>query len=959
MTDQPSPPCFDCAADPIGRLREMFVDLVQRQRIDLGQDPAARPVFTKLHGVASARWEPLPGLPPELAVGVFGMGPRQAWVRFSSDAQPADPDLRSTCGVAIKLFDVTGPKLLGDGTTQDFLLQDHDVFFVDTVVDMCEFTEAGVVGGDYRPYLDTHPTTKRILDEMRTVVSSVLSTTYWSGLPYALGDRFVKYKLVPRASIAGPPPDDANYLATDLATRLRADEYRFDFMVQLRTDAEAMPLDRATVRWDEAVSPPIHVATLVLPRQDVGARGQAAYGENLAFNPWHSLAEHSPQGSIAEARRVVYAASADQRRTANGVGLQEPGPARQPSSGSEIGDDRCIVRAAIHPTIGIARVGNSDEEFVIGPEVVRPEPLEPGSYRDTVGALKRQAARFRVYGLNASGAPVRELTGDADADVTWEVHLANGKAAWYEFQIALDIPEADSASATNLRNPTVSDRSALVIDPGPRSVSGADRSGPDLRFDSGSFMGTPVYLGELRTDEAGRLMVLGGRGVSSSFDDSRAFTFANNDGWHDDVSDGPVRATVRYQGVELPVDPAWVLVAPPNYAPLQKSVRTMWDLMRDVAITAGKLAAPMRPSFEDDLRPIFERLSDLQWVNAGFAAAFGWEGPFDLASPRWLARLSDPTSTNRETRLVIANSFRDFAVDAWSPKPWPWLYGDAMNNPPAETPRQHASLTDTQLRFLDQWAEGDFEADYDPSRTWSPPIDEVPIEDQPAMLDRASLEFCLADAFHPGCEMTWPVRHWSMYAAPWRLAHAKPDAVEPSYGAAIDSSIVTAPVGPLGPQRPGGLTRWMAVPWQTDTASCRSGYDSTYDTYVPTFWPARVPNEVLSAEHYDIVMDTDRPLADRMAAFTNRAPWLRGLDLTATYAEQINRMIARFGELGVVEQRPGPGDDAFPATMQVEDEVRRLRRETADARPAAAGSGADLAHTDKARRFPHGLRRRP
>lgn len=40
--------------------------------------------------------------------------------------------------------------------------------------------------------------------------------------------------------------------------------------------------------------------------------------ENLAFNPWHSLAEHSPLGSISDARRLAYAASAKVRRAANG-----------------------------------------------------------------------------------------------------------------------------------------------------------------------------------------------------------------------------------------------------------------------------------------------------------------------------------------------------------------------------------------------------------------------------------------------------------------------------------------------------------------------------------------------------------------------------------------------------------------------------------------------------------------
>ena len=41
----------------------------------------------------------------------------------------------------------------------------------------------------------------------------------------------------------------------------------------------------------------------------------------------------------------------------------------------------------------------------------------------------------------------------------------------------------------------------------------------------------------------------------------------------------------------------------------------------------------------------------------------------------------------------------------------------------------------------------------------------------------------------------------------------------------------------LGAQGPGGLTRWMAVPWRTDTANCRSGYDKTYDAHIPPSGP--------------------------------------------------------------------------------------------------------------------------
>jgi len=263
-----------------------------------------------------------------------------------------------------------------------------------------------------------------------------------------------------------------------------------------------------------------------------------------------------------------------------------------------------IVRAAIYPSIGVARIGNSEDVFC-GPEVTDPAPAAPGFYRDAKGALKRQAARFRVYGLDLNGRAVAELTS-ANAKITWTVHLANKKAAWYQFQLAQDIPEAASADPQNLRNAAISDRASLMIDPGPRQISGPDiQGGSEHTFDTGGFIGTRVYLGEIRTDKAGRLIVVGGKGNSASHDGKPARDFANNDGWHDDTSDGPVTAVVELDGKKLEVDPAWIVVGPPNYAPMRKSVRTMWDLMRDVAIQAGTLKAPDEPSFQHDIRPLF------------------------------------------------------------------------------------------------------------------------------------------------------------------------------------------------------------------------------------------------------------------------------------------------------------------------------------------------------------------
>jgi hypothetical protein len=67
----------------------------------------------------------------------------------------------------------------------------------------------------------------------------------------------------------------------------------------------------------------------------------------------------------------------------------------------------------------------------------------------------------------------------------------------------------------------------------------------------------------------------------------------------------------------------------------------------------------------------------------------------------------------------------------------------------------------------------------------------------------------------------------------------------------------------------------MAVPWQGDTVFCRSGYDPEFDPFVPTFWPARVPNHVLTQDEYAIVMNESLPRAQRLEAFSQRRHWVR------------------------------------------------------------------------------------
>src|SRR5262249_15756695 len=142
--------------------------------------------------------------------------------------------------------------------------------------------------------------------------------------------------------------------------------------------------------------------------------------------------------------------------------------------------------------------------------------------------IKRQGARFRIYEYNDEGGllrPVREITGALDdvAKITWTVQLVNRKAA---------APLIFTKGDRNLGVP----RKKRIIDSGMQSISGPG-AGP-VRL-QGTFQAThtspvDVPLGDLRTDDAGRLIVLGGFGKSFSPTGRALQDTFNNDDWCDD-----------------------------------------------------------------------------------------------------------------------------------------------------------------------------------------------------------------------------------------------------------------------------------------------------------------------------------------------------------------------------------------------------------------------------------------
>jgi hypothetical protein len=139
------------------------------------------------------------------------------------------------------------------------------------------------------------------------------------------------------------------------------------------------------------------------------------------------------------------------------------------------------------------------------------------------------------------------------------------------------------------------------------------------------------------------------------------------------------------------------------------------------------------------------------------------------------------------------------------------------------------------------------------------------------------------------------------------------------HGDQLTPDAALAPGGPLDGSSPGSLTRWLGTPWHSDAASCRSGYEPEVSPVLPTFWPARIPNQVLREAEYDVVMDDERPLAERRAAFDTRHDWERFV-ATGDRGSTLANMARDWWKLGMVQARPGPGGD-FPEVLKVEADV--------------------------------------
>ncbi|NVK72929.1 MAG: hypothetical protein HWE24_05560 [Oceanospirillaceae bacterium] len=516
---------------------------------------------------------------------------------------------------------------------------------------------------------------------------------------------------------------------------------------------------------------------------------------------------------------------------------------------------------SIHPCVGVARLGNAEgNNFVLNPTKIgglpheHDENMQPTTevinFKDEAGRIRRQGQVFKVF--DESGEELTLQSPNVER-IEWTVHLANKKAAWYNFSelngnLLYGEKNSYTSRKTQLRNPSVgcdkddAKRQELIIDLGPRTVAGGlaevevsihnipsdytHSSYPEGEMSQGS----PRFesLGTLRTDNQGRLIVLGGYGFAGGNTELEGYGGGND--WYDDISDGSVTCVVTYKDASQKTTNAWVVVGSPDFAPEIVNISTLNDTFFDVGVRHFNLAPDIydmdkyggfnkeyEANFERDILPIIQRISQYQWVANVQSMSGFFCYHFDYR---------DSSTANKPNREKYYNYFRklDNKIIGDYDQPQQQLMSDheegnilplmPMNSGSNSVKSANAyDLTDnvvekflaldaTQMFLLKQWAEGKFTV----GDGQAFPVDPM---------DAASIGNCVGLPMCPGIEVTWSLQNPALYENAYKIKHYKNEAYYAENGLSPGRDECEG-----GGCEPGDLTKRMACPWQADFFNC-------------------------------------------------------------------------------------------------------------------------------------------
>ena len=340
---------------------EIIETFIKRRQAEGRTDPRGRVRYlrdahAKGHGCVKGDFAVRSDIPEDMKVGVFAHERHfKTWLRYSNGNSEVRYDWkRDARGMAIKLTNVEGNKLVPEfpeQSTQDFVMINHPVFFVDNPVHYAEtlkvfhsgfgFEALGQVLSIARLPLEN---AKLALDVNGSHIHNPLKDPYWSMAAFRLGHKAVKFAAIPVACGQERtfPSDlaaqkawiaDAKSKNGAILPSLHRDELReamqktleadrqdtcFLFVLQRFQDQDKTPTERSTVNWDD-VAPMFPVADLRIPAQTFSSEAQDTFCDDMAFTPWHALPEHKPLGVVNRTRFVVYTATAKIRRGGNSV----------------------------------------------------------------------------------------------------------------------------------------------------------------------------------------------------------------------------------------------------------------------------------------------------------------------------------------------------------------------------------------------------------------------------------------------------------------------------------------------------------------------------------------------------------------------------------------------------------------------------------------------------------------
>ncbi len=542
------------------------------------------------------------------------------------------------------------------------------------------------------------------------------------------------------------------------------------------------------------------------------------------------------------------------------------------------------TRLRIHPAIGIARVGNS-EDYYLGPEsmagmpipgsVLRGGlPIKPGSentpidsadLRDGLGRLKRQAARFHIYQYrenptpeqypNGGGAEVQiggVVDGKTVVDIVWTVHLANKKANGWNTE---GVGGFESGQLPPLRNPGFMDSGEasdpirlkkLVIDAGPRAISATTNT--EVTFNKGcvasyydeqtkaivplpnypqSFPASdpatapPTYSRAIITLGAIRTEPKGRLLVLGGH--GLACGFDKQGNWS---SSAPLDKDVNNDfwlddTADGPVSAVVIL----DDGTARAVDSTAWVIATDPAY------APQTTNVVtlwDDLYNTWLEHLQLQptvYRDGAYQANFKPDFRCDI-QPMLKAAALQKWNVNLPAKAMAMHD----KLGAMTAEGLDFMIMNFMRDPddPASggisTPLMPLSLGDVGKSFLSVTRTQYFFmkqwASGEYARVQPPTLG--PGEE----LDKTILFNCLGGRFSPGIEMTFIVRDINLYRQDWRDPTVGPFRINKQgldyRGAKPDQPFLGVGYIPLRdhPVQPGDISKFMAIPWHTDYNSC-------------------------------------------------------------------------------------------------------------------------------------------